>query len=93
MNAFTISVILWGCVTAAFTALMIYHGYLAQHESDHLYLSDTEPSNDRIENESFIRRDDSIRPLLRGVGGAAVLLTLIVAGIWVSNVVAGAHLL
>ena len=93
MNAFTISVVIWGCISAAFVALMIYRGYLAQHESDHLYLSEEAPSADHLENESFIRRDESIQPLLRGVGGAAILMTVVVVVLWFSKMLSVSHLI
>jgi hypothetical protein len=93
MNALTISLSVWGLVVAAFVALMVYRGYLSQHETDQLFLSETAPSSVHQENDEIIRRSNSIEPICRGVGGAAILMTLVVAGIWLTQVLSSNHLI
>jgi hypothetical protein len=93
MNALTISLSVWGLVVAAFVALMVYRGYLSQHETDQLFLSETAPSATHQENDDIIRRSNSIEPICRGVGGAAILMTLVVVGVWLSQMLSTAHLL
>jgi len=93
MNALTISLSIWGIVVTAFVVLMVYRGYLSQHETDQLFLSETAPSSVHMENDEVIRRTNSIEPLCRGVGGAAILMTLVVAGIWLTQMLATAHVI
>jgi hypothetical protein len=93
MNALTISLSLWGLAVTAFVALMVYRGYLSQHETDQLFLSEAVPSAGHQENDEIIRRTNSIEPICRGVGGAAILMTLVVAGVWLSERLAATHLL
>ena len=62
MNALTISLSIWGLVVTAFVVLMIYRGYLSQHETDQLFLSETVPSSMHQENDEIIRRTNSIEP-------------------------------
>jgi len=93
MNALTISLSIWGLVVTAFVVLMIYRGYLSQHETDQLFLSETVPSSMHQENDEIIRRTNTIEPLCKGVGGAAVLMTLVVVGIWLTQTLITAHVL
>jgi hypothetical protein len=93
MNALTISLSIWGLVIAAFVVLMVYRGYLSQHETDQLFLSEAVPSAGHQENDDIIRRTNSIEPLCKGVGGAAILMTLVVAGIWLTQMLSTAHLI
>jgi len=93
MNALTISLSVWGLVVAAFVVLMIYRGYLSQHETDQLFLSETAPSAVHQEHDEIARRATSIEPICKGIGGAAVLMTLVVAGIWLAQTLSSAHVL
>jgi choline-glycine betaine transporter len=93
MNALTISLAIWGLIVAAFVVLMVYRGYLSQHETDQLYLSETVPSAGHAENDEFIRRTVSIEPICKGVGAAAILMTLVVAGVWVTQMLGTAHVI
>jgi hypothetical protein len=72
---------------------MVYRGYLSQHETDQLFLSEPAPSPGHQENDEIIRRTNSIEPICRGVGGAAILMTLVVAGVWLSEMLAATHLI
>jgi hypothetical protein len=93
MNAFTISMIVWGFVAAAFIGLMIYRSFLGQRETDQLFLSEAAlPTH--IESEEVHRKVESIEPVCRGVGLATGLMTLLVIGMWVSHILlADTHLI
>jgi ABC-type transport system involved in multi-copper enzyme maturation permease subunit len=93
MNALTISLAIWGVVVAAFVAIMLYRSYLSSHETDQLYLSEVTPTAGHQENDDVIRRATSIEPVTKAVGGAAILMTLIVAGLWVVQTMVAAHIL
>jgi hypothetical protein len=93
MNALTITAILWGISVAAYVALTMYRSYLSQHETDQLYLSEATPSAGHIENDEFIRKSISIEPLCRGVAGAAILMTLVTAGVWLTHMLSAAKII
>jgi hypothetical protein len=93
MNALFVSTIVWGCFAAAFIALLIYRGYLGQHETDQIFLSEAAPSPTQIENDEVLRRFHSIDPVYRGVGIATALMTLVVAGMWLTHLMADTHLI
>ena len=55
---------------------------------------DSEKSLNRVlqqENEKIIRRVNKIQPFCAGIGGAAALLTVLVFGVWVAQLVAKSH--
>ncbi len=93
MNALTISLSVWGLCVAAFVALSIYRGYLSQHETDQLFLSEATPSHTHQENDEIVRRTNSLEPVFRGVAGVSVLMTLVVAGIWLAQTLSSLHLI
>jgi hypothetical protein len=93
MNTLIISTIVWGCFAAAFIALLIYRGYLGQHETDQLFLSEVAPSPTHIENDEVLRRFHSIEPIFRGVSIATGLMTLLVACMWITRLMADTHLI
>ncbi len=82
MNTLTIMVGVWALAVAAFLALMIYRSRLIQNETDQLFLSEDEPSATHQENDDIIRRADKLQPVVKGVGGVAALVTVLLAGIW-----------
>lgn len=88
MNTFNVVAILWGIVAVAFIAVMVYRASLANHETDQLFLNDigTTVSSTHQENDAIVRRLNSLAPVCKGLGGVTVLLTLAVAGMWVSTI-------
>jgi hypothetical protein len=83
--------ILWGIFVTAFIGLMVYRGHLTQHETDQLFLSDNILPSVKEENEEIIRRVNFIQPICKGVGGLAALITVLVFGVWVAQLVAKSH--
>jgi hypothetical protein len=82
MTTLTILFAVWGVIAVVFVALLIYHGYLTQHETDQLFLNETTPSSVHQENDEVVRHMNTIQPILRVVGTLAVLMTIAVAGFW-----------
>jgi len=83
MTTLSILVILWGVLVAAFIALMIYRANLTNHETDQLFLNETAPSSFHQEQDEIVRQVNRIGPICTGVGSVAVLMTLVVAGMWI----------
>ena len=85
MNALPIMIAIWAVVVTAFVCLMVYRGHLTQHETDQLFLSENAPSFEQEEHNNIIRRVNFIQPFCKGFGGAAVLLTVAIVGIYVAS--------
>lgn len=84
MNLLTILISVWGIIVAALVAVMVYRGYLSRQESDQLFLNeDSEVPFVHEEQDEVISRINALDPLARGLGGAAIVLTLVVAGMYI----------
>lgn len=80
----------WAVVTVSLIAMMIYRATLTQHETDQLFLNDeTTHSHSHDENDRILARVNRIRPLYQGLWGATALLSLLIAGIYVAQVLPG----
>jgi hypothetical protein len=87
MNTLSVLTILWSVVGAAFVALMVYRANLANHETDQLFLNDENTvSSNHQENDRIVRLLNVLTPICKGVGGATVVLTFALAGIWLSHI-------
>ena len=88
MNTLHVLAIIWGICVTAFVGLMVYRGTLTQHETDQLFLSEAALPIAQEENEKIIRRVNFIQPFCAGAGGIAALVSLLVFGVWVAQMVA-----
>lgn len=91
MNTLSVMAIIWGIIVTAFVALMVYRGQLTQYETDQLFLNENALPTAKEENDDIIRRVNYIQPFCQGVGGAAALITVLVFGVWVAQLVAKSH--
>ena len=85
MDTLSILTALWVVIVVAFIGLMVYRATLANHETDQLFLNEDTPSSTHQENDNVIRRMNQLAPLCKGFGGAAVILSLVVAGMWLAR--------
>lgn len=83
---------IWGMLVIAFMALMVYRAHLTQYETDQLFLNEAVPTHMHEEHDDIVRRLDHIGPACKAVGGAAIVMTLVVIGVWASQVFANARL-
>jgi hypothetical protein len=88
MDTLSVMATIWGIIVTAFVAIMVYRGQLTQHETDQLFLSENALPHTQEENEKIIRRVNKIQPFCAGIGGAAAVLTVLVFGVWVAQLVA-----
>jgi hypothetical protein len=88
MNTLHIVAIIWGISVTAFIGLMVYRATLTQHETDQLFLSESALPIAQEENEDIIRRVNFIQPYCAGAGAIASLMTILVFGVWVAQMVA-----
>ena len=85
MHVLPILILLWGASVIGFIAVMIYRATLTQHETDQLFLGDdsNHVSMGHQEHDAIVARVDRLRPYYQGLGGAAVLMTVVVVGVYI----------
>ena len=77
-------VVTWATVSAALVVVMVYRATLTQHETDQLCLGDEESlCNYHVAHERLLLRVNRLRPLCQGLTGATVLMSALIAGIYV----------
>ena len=72
--------IVWGVLTAALIALLIYRGTLTMHEDYQLFLSDSQ-SHVAKEQMEIMARVNKLGPFVKVLGTASAVLILTIAGI------------
>ena len=74
-----------GRLVIGFIAVMIYRATLTQHETDQLFLGDDtgHVSMGHKEHDEIVARVDKLRPYYQGLGGVAVLMTVLVVGVYI----------
>ena len=73
--------IAWGIVTAVFLGLLLWRTLLASHEDDQIFLDAAEEHMAREQRELVAKIMSLSRPIL-GTGLLAVVLLLVIAGMW-----------
>jgi hypothetical protein len=83
MHTLPILISLWGAAVIGFIAVMIYRATLTQHETDQLFLmDDSTESLSHKEHDEIVARVNKLRPYYQGLGGAVVLMTVLVVGVY-----------
>ena len=81
---------IWAAVSVALVAVMIYRATLTQHEMDQLFLNDEATQcMGHDEHDRILARVNRIRPVYQGLCGATVLMTVLIAGLYVAQVLPG----
>jgi hypothetical protein len=83
MNTLTILLTLWSVCTAAFVALMIYRSHLMRHETAQIFLDENIQTHQLAEEVSLVQRMNGIAPALRAATGAFAVMSLLVVGTYV----------
>ncbi len=79
--------VVWAVVSAALVAVLIYRATLTQHETDQLFLNDeVTHCLSHEEHDRIVARVNRLKPLYQGLFGATILMTVIVAGMYVAQV-------
>jgi hypothetical protein len=88
MHVLPILIALWGASVIGFIAVMIYRATLTQHETDQLFLGDegNHVSMGHEEHDQIVARVEKLRPYYQGLGGAAVLMTVLVVGVYIIQI-------
>ena len=72
--------IVWGVLTAALIALLIYRGTLTMHEDDQLFLGDSEAHMAKEQME-IMAKVNKLGPFVKVLGALSAVLILTIAGI------------
>ena len=72
--------IVWGVLTAALIALLIYRGTLTMQEDDQLFLGESESHMAREQME-IMNRVQKLAPFVKVLGTASAVLILTIAGV------------
>jgi hypothetical protein len=74
--------VIWGVLTAALIALLIYRSTLTMHEDDQLFLDEAE-SHIAKEQAELIVKFNRVSPAVRWLGAASGVLIVVIAAMWV----------
>jgi hypothetical protein len=78
----TVTLILWGVVTALLVVLLIYRSLVSNREDDQLFL-DSATSNLEHEQQQVRQRLARLAPYTKILGATSGLLLMATAGLWV----------
>ena len=81
VSLLTISLVIWGLVTAVFTILMMYRSLVTMREDDQLFLNSTDSKMEQEQRE-VLRRITRLTPYAKGFGLASAGLLVVSAALW-----------
>ena len=93
MTVFAICFFAWCCLSAAFVVLMICRGYLAQHETEQLYLDQELPATKHQVADDAVRRLKFLGKVCTIFGAATVVVAVATLGIRAGQIALAANLL
>jgi len=80
MPTLFVLLIVWGVLTAALIALLIYRGTLTMHEDDQLFLGESESHMAR-EQVEIMEKVNKLGPFVKILGTASAVMILGIAGV------------
>jgi hypothetical protein len=80
MPTLFVLLIVWGVLTAALIALLIYRGTLTMHEDDQLFLGESESHMAR-EQVEIMEKVNKLTPFVKVLGTASAVMILGIAGL------------
>jgi hypothetical protein len=80
MPTLFVLLIVWGVLTAALIALLIYRGTLTMHEDDQLFLDESEAHMAR-EQVEIMEKVNKLGPFVKVLGTASAVMILGIAGL------------
>jgi len=82
MNALHVTFAIWAIVAAAFVAAVVYRATLNNHETDQIYLNDSEDDSFVEEHNRIVDQTTRLQPLCTGLGAATIVATLALIGVY-----------
>jgi hypothetical protein len=86
MTILPLMLIAWALCLMIFVALIIYRSQLTRHEVDQVFLNENIDQANEIEHDDIVRRVDQIDPYLKTAGGATALITVLVIGVYIAQI-------
>lgn len=86
MSTLSLMTVAWAICALAFVVLLLYRSHLERHEVSEVYLDENAEQERETENDNLVRRVDQISPYVKTAGGATALMTLVVIGIYVAQI-------
>ncbi len=84
--------LIWTVLAGLLLVVMVYRATLTQHETDQLFLNDEETdSSSHVEHNRIVAQVKRLRPICQGLGGATIAMSVLIAGIYVSEVLPYVH--
>ena len=80
MPTLFVLLVVWGVLTAALIALLIYRGTLTMHEDDQLFLGESESHMAR-EQVEIMQKVNKLGPFVKILGTASAVMILGIAGL------------
>ena len=80
MPTLFVLLVVWGVLTAALIALLIYRGTLTMHEDDQLFLGESESHMAREQIE-IMAKVNKLGPFVKILGTASAVMILGIAGV------------
>ncbi|HTM35846.1 MAG TPA: hypothetical protein VL156_03795 [Terriglobales bacterium] len=80
MPTLFVLLVVWGVLTAALIALLIYRGTLTMHEDDQLFLGESESHMAREQIE-IMAKVNKLGPFVKILGTASAVMILGIAGL------------
>ena len=80
MPTLFVLLVVWGVLTAALIALLIYRGTLTMHEDDQLFLDESESHMAREQIE-IMQKVNKLGPFVKILGTASAVMILGIAGL------------
>jgi len=80
MPTLFVLLVVWGVLTAALIALLIYRGTLTMHEDDQLFLDESESHMAREQIE-IMQKVNKLGPFVKILGTASAVMILGIAGV------------
>jgi hypothetical protein len=80
MPTLFVLLVVWGVLTAALIALLIYRGTLTMHEDDQLFLGESESHMAR-EQVEIMQKVNKLGPFVKILGTASAVMILGIAGV------------
>jgi hypothetical protein len=84
MTTFTFLIVIWAMTLVAFVGMLIYRSHLTAHET-RLHLYEGEETCFHVGHHHAIRRAKVVHPICLGTGSLALVMTLVIGGLWVTQ--------
>ena len=83
MNTLTVLGLVWGVITVAFVALLLYRRSLTKNESDWIPLTDDAKEDSAIQAQTIIEmKTRRLTVPIRALGTLSLIMLLVIVGFW-----------